>query len=140
MCLLALFCKKSRLHFLFVCKRTHDENATLPTFCGYEEVGLSALMNSPLATFCASTKHPPLPCNFRLSDRCRRSSLVAAPKIIHRMFFVCWLRIDGPLPPVLISRYAKKHSPDVFCLRLLPQKLRRGGLVGLRKSLLYPMN
>jgi hypothetical protein len=28
-----------------------------------------------------------------LSDRCRRSSLVATPKIIHRMIFVC----DTPL-------------------------------------------
>ena len=27
--------------------------------------------------------------NFGLSDRCRRSSLVATPKIIHRMIFVC---------------------------------------------------
>ena len=27
------------------------------------------------------------------------------------------LRIVGPLPPVLISRYAKNHSPDDFCLR-----------------------
>jgi hypothetical protein len=26
---------------------------------------------------------------YRLSDRCRRSSLVATPKIIHRMIFVC---------------------------------------------------
>jgi hypothetical protein len=26
------------LHFLFVCKRTHDENTALPTFCGYEKV------------------------------------------------------------------------------------------------------
>ena len=26
---------------------------------------------------------------FGLSDRCRRSSLVATPKIIHRMIFVC---------------------------------------------------
>ena len=34
------------------------------------------------------------------------------------MIFVCWLRIVGPLPPVLISRYAKNHSPDDFCLRL----------------------
>ena len=24
--------------------------------------------------------------------------------------------IVGPLPPVLISRYAKNHSPDDFCL------------------------
>ncbi len=31
------FRKKSRLYFLFVCKRTHDENTALPTFCGYEE-------------------------------------------------------------------------------------------------------
>ena len=52
-----------------------------------------------------------------LSDRFRRSSLVATPKIIHRMIFVCWLRFVGPLPPVLISRYAKNHSPDDFCLR-----------------------
>ena len=28
------FRKKSRLYFLFVCKRTHDENTALPTFCG----------------------------------------------------------------------------------------------------------
>jgi hypothetical protein len=27
--------------------------------------------------------------NFGSSDRCRRSSLVATPKIIHRMIFVC---------------------------------------------------
>ena len=33
------------------------------------------------------------------------------------MIFVCLLRIVGPLPPVLISRYAKNHSPDDFCLR-----------------------
>ena len=25
--------------------------------------------------------------------------------------------VVGPLPPVLISRYAKNHSPDDFCLR-----------------------
>ena len=42
------FRKKSRLHFLFVCKRTHDENAALSTFCGYKEVSLFA-ENSSLA-------------------------------------------------------------------------------------------
>ena len=52
-----------------------------------------------------------------MSEYCRRSSLVAAPKIIHRMIFACLLRFVGLLPPVLISRYAKNHSPDDFCLR-----------------------
>ena len=33
--------KKSRSAHLFVCKRTHDGSLSLPTFCGYEEVGLS---------------------------------------------------------------------------------------------------
>ena len=33
-------------------------------------------------------------------------------------------RFVGPLPPVLISRYAKNHSPDDFCLRLLRKKSR----------------
>ncbi len=27
------------------------------------------------------------------------------------------IEVVGPLPPVLISRYAKNHSPDDFCLR-----------------------
>ena len=36
------------------------------------------------------------------------------PKRLWR-FHVFW--IVGPLSPVLISRYAKNHSPDDFCLR-----------------------
>ena len=34
--------KKSRLYFLFVCKRTHDENTALPTFCGSRLVAAAA--------------------------------------------------------------------------------------------------
>ena len=72
--LFLLLRKKSRLYFLFVCKRTHDENTALPTFCGIEKVSgfvtVSLCRNTLtlLTAWCAAS----------LSEAACRSSLAYA--------------------------------------------------------------
>ena len=75
---------KPKIHYKTPqCRKAHISRSLVLKFC---KQSYNAPKSSLLQSYINQVRRTSC---FRLSDRCRRSSLVATPKIIHRMIFVC---------------------------------------------------